>query len=288
MIDFHVHAGDFPRLRDDIQNLLTRRPLEADILISEVFSSPTKMESYLRRNGVTKAVIIAECGPGTNFTIDSAMIARFTRGNDFFIPFGNINPNYHNVIEEFWKSIDLNVMGFKFYPADHSFDPLLPQMQEVYRLCQDRRLPIIFHTGLTAQRDTEQKFINPLEFEPIAVKWPDLIIILAHGGKPHWHKEAATMALNYANVYIDTALLDPLTLFQSFPDIQIIQHKLVFGSDWPVAGSYSAMMEKYQRADLPEEFRNAIFHENAKRILSLTRKEASPLIRMRAESGPSE
>ena len=40
IIDFHVHAGDFYRLREDIPGLLTRRPLEPDVNVADVFSLP--------------------------------------------------------------------------------------------------------------------------------------------------------------------------------------------------------------------------------------------------------
>ena len=115
IIDFHVHAGNFKLLRDDIQELLTRRPFEPDVNIAEVFSEPEQMEAYLKNKGVFQGVILAECGPGTNYTIDSQMIAEFSEKREIFIPFGSINPNYHNTQSEFWKSLKLGIKGFKFY-----------------------------------------------------------------------------------------------------------------------------------------------------------------------------
>jgi len=96
IIDFHVHAGNLQLLRDDIQELLTHRPFEPDVNIAEVFSQPEQMEAYLKNKGVFQGVVLAECRPGTNYTIDSQMIAEFSKKSDVFIPFGSINPNYHN------------------------------------------------------------------------------------------------------------------------------------------------------------------------------------------------
>jgi predicted TIM-barrel fold metal-dependent hydrolase len=267
IIDFHVHAGNFKLLRDDIQELLTRRPFEPDVNIAEVFSEPEQMEAYLKNKGVFQGVILAECGPGTNYTIDSQMIAEFSEKREMFIPFGSINPNYHNTQSEFWKSLKLGIKGFKFYPADHNFNALREDMQFVYKMCEKLGLPVMFHTGLTAQKDTEQKFINPLEFQPLAEKYPELILILAHGGKPHWYQEASTLALTFPNVYIDTALIDPLSLTQVFPLLEELSHKIIFGSDWPVVGSYSVLIEKYKEANLPQEIISRIFYKNAQKIL---------------------
>ncbi|MBC6417827.1 MAG: hypothetical protein GDA44_03050 [Prochloron sp. SP5CPC1] len=84
IIDFHVHGGDFKLLRDDIQELLTRRPMESGVKVGEVFSGPEQMENYLQDKGVYRAVLLAECAPGTNYTIDSELIANFARSKDIF------------------------------------------------------------------------------------------------------------------------------------------------------------------------------------------------------------
>jgi predicted TIM-barrel fold metal-dependent hydrolase len=268
IIDFHVHAGKFDLLREDIQELLTHRPFETDIKIADVFSDPESMKAYLQSKGVFQGIILAECGPGTNYTIDSQMIAEFCENCDMFIPFGSINPNYHDVKAEFWKSIELGIKGFKFYPADHSFNALREDMQFVYQMCESLGLPVMFHTGLTAQKDTEQKFINPLDFQPLAEKYPNLVLILAHGGKPHWYQEARDLALTFPNVYIDTALIEPLSLKDIFPDLEKLADKIIFGSDWPVVGSYSVLMEKYKQANLSPTILSKIFSENAQKIIT--------------------
>jgi predicted TIM-barrel fold metal-dependent hydrolase len=273
IIDFHVHAGNFALLRDDIQELITRRPMESSVDVTDVFSNPNSLEKYLHNNEVYQAVILAECGPGTNYTIDSQMIANFSQDQEGFIPFGSINPNHHDPNAEFWKSLRLGIKGFKFYPADHGFNALRDDMQYIYGLCETLGLPVLFHTGLTAQKDTEQQFIRPIEFKPLAEKYPDLILILAHGGKPHWYDEASELVETFPNVYIDTALIDPLSLKEVFPNLESIYPKILFGSDWPVAGSYSALLEKYQQANLPQSILSAIFHENAERVLNQALKK---------------
>ncbi|WP_069470636.1 amidohydrolase family protein [Candidatus Marithrix sp. Canyon 246] len=143
IIDFHTHAGDFYRLREDIQELLTRRPMELGVDITLVLSDPKHLAKYIKPYGVEVGIVFAECGPGTNFSIDSELVANFCKNHKMLIPFGNINPNFHNdVIDEFWKSMKMGVKGFKFYPADHSFDPpyqgyegSLPTLRKISSAC---------------------------------------------------------------------------------------------------------------------------------------------------------
>lgn len=267
MIDFHVHAGNFDQLRDDIQALLTRRPFEPGVDIRQVFSSASALEAYLRPHGVERAVVLAECGPGTNFSIDSELIVGIAKGSSFFVPFGSINPNFHDVPAELEHSLRVGVRGFKFYPADHGFDPYLDSMLNVYRRCEALGLPVVFHTGSTAQRDAAPRFIRPDEFEPIAREFPDLTIIFAHAGKPEWHQSAKEIALRYENVYVDTALVEPATLVREYGDLRDIAKKILFGSDWPVVGSYTVLMEKLRAAAIAADVSEDLLRGNALRIL---------------------
>lgn len=265
--DFHVHAGAFESLRDDIQGLITKRPMEPGVRVEEVFSTPSLLESYLSANGVGQTVLIAECGPGTNFSIDSEMIAHFCKGRPMFIPFGSLNPNFHSIPTEFEKSIRLGMRGFKLYPADHDFDPFIPEMMLVYQECERLRLPVMFHTGLTAQRDAKQRNIAPREFAPLVERFPDLLLILAHAGKPHWFADAADMAKRYPNLYLDTALVEPATLTTDlFADDSVLA-KVLFGSDWPVCGGYSGVLDRYKAA-LPMQVQQAVFTDNPRRVIA--------------------
>lgn len=271
IIDFHVHAGKFNLLRDDIQGLLLKHQLEDGYNVSDIFSKPEMMYNYLIPNNLCKAVIIAECGPGTNFSIDSKMIVDFTKENDFFIPFGNINPNFHDPIKEFEHSIELGVKGFKFYPADHSFNPIIKKMMYVYAECEKLKLPIMFHTGLTAQRDTEQKYIKPDDFSLIVKAYPDLTVILAHAGKPHWYEDACRLAIENPNVYLDTALVKIEDVMKLLEYHSKIANKLLLGSDWPVVGGYSFFIQKYKESSISKENIKKIFFQNAANILKLNK-----------------
>src|SRR5262245_2474974 len=110
IIDFHVHAGTFHLLRDDIQALLTKKRTETEVDTERLYSDMGALKAYLAGSGVRRAVVVAECGPGTNFSTTSEEIVKLTQGHDFFIPFGNINPNHHDdVLAEFHRSVELGV-----------------------------------------------------------------------------------------------------------------------------------------------------------------------------------
>jgi len=97
------------------------------------------------------------------------------------------------------RGLKLNLSKLKLYPMDERLLPL-------YEICLEFNKPIIFHSGLSLEHDTEMKYSKPLEFEPVAQKYTDLRICLAHFGWP-WVQDTAAMMLKYRNVYTDTALL---------------------------------------------------------------------------------
>jgi predicted TIM-barrel fold metal-dependent hydrolase len=269
IIDFHLHAGNYSELRSDIQALIKNIPLEEGVDVTEVFSNSNKMEAYLQSAGVVRSVMLAECGPGTNFSITSEMITNRCTDSDMLIPFGSVNPQFHNnPIAEFEHSISMGVKGFKFYPADHDFDALSDTMMDIYSRCEKHRLIIMFHTGFTAQKDTEQQFCNPADFTPLLESFPQLPIIFCHAGKPHWYEDSITLLENYDNAYIDTALV-PVEVVKQFVDEHPkIIDKIIFGSDWPVCGDYQKLVQRYHDAGFSELQLDKIMHTNGLSLLN--------------------
>jgi predicted TIM-barrel fold metal-dependent hydrolase len=160
-------------------------------------------------------------------------------------------------------------------------------MKDIYQLCDTFHLPVVFHTGLTAQKDTEQKFIRPQIFEEIAAENPDLVLILAHGGKPNWHTEAVDMITKFENVYVDTGLVEPKNWETVFPNLEKTSHKILFGSDFPVCGSYKVLLDKISDANIQKEFLENIMYWNGKRLLQKVldkQIEIMPLLHKKLQS----
>ena len=64
----------------------------------------------------------------------------------------------------------------------------------------------MFHAGMSWEPDCLIKYSRPVNFEGVAVKYPELRICLAHFGWP-WVQETAMLMLKYPNVYADTGIL---------------------------------------------------------------------------------
>ena len=79
-------------------------------------------------------------------------------------------------------------------------------MDPIYKKCLEYNKPIMFHSGMSWDPDCLIKYAEPINFEEVAVKYPELRICLAHFGWP-WATETAMLCLKYPNVYTDTAIV---------------------------------------------------------------------------------
>jgi hypothetical protein len=70
----------------------------------------------------------------------------------------------------------------------------------------------------------------------VAVDFPKLKILLAHGGRPLWMNTAFFLVRRHPNVYLDISGIPPKTLLQYFPRLEEIAAKTLFGTDWPGPG----------------------------------------------------
>lgn len=211
VIDFHVHVGDLMMLRNDIQNLLFTHKKRQDFDVELLFNNPKKLAEYLKNEGLYKGVILAEEGPGTQYHITTQFIADFYNraDSDLLIPFGCINPNNgkgENPVIAYERAVKIGIKGFKLYPADHNFNPITDDFYEVYSMMENDELPLMFHTGSSAAKDSNDEYIDPLVFEPIIRSFPKLNILLAHSGRPNHYKEAEYLTRKYSNCYLETAL----------------------------------------------------------------------------------
>lgn len=275
VIDFHIHVGDFKRLRADIQRLLTQLRAERDFDLEELFSRPRELARYLRREGVEKAVILAEDGPGTNFHITTDFVCDFRdaagEDADMFVPFGCMNPNVTpDLLEKYETDLKRGVRGYKLYPSDHKYHPVTDELMRFYERLESDGLILMFHTGLTAQEDGVDEYGDPAIFRPILDRFPSLTVVMAHAGKPVHCKAAERCAREYANCYLDIAFIAPDKLLLYQPNLEELSHKVLFGSDWPAGvRSLSGHIADLRRSGISGDALERILSANARKVLRL-------------------
>jgi len=160
-------------------------------------------------------------------------------------------------------------------PNDERFFPL-------YRICQERHLPIFFHTGLTGPNyfpwapSFRVGLANPLLLEDVLAAFPDLVIVMAHMSYP-FTEEATYMLLTHSNVYMDVATVNWYLGRAGFQRLlrQVVEtvgaDKILLGSDQMnvpqmIPVGVSAIREA---PFLSEEDKRKILGDNARKLLGI-------------------
>jgi predicted TIM-barrel fold metal-dependent hydrolase len=95
---------------------------------------------------------------------------------------------------------------------------------------------VMFHTGTSIFPGARNKYGDPIYVDDVAVDFPKLKILLAHGGRPLWMHTAFFLVRRHPNVYLDISGIPPKTLLKYFPRLEEIAAKTLFGTDWPGPG----------------------------------------------------
>jgi len=134
------------------------------------------------------------------------------------------------------------VRGIKLHPPHQLFAPnayldgKLEGLREIYATCEELGVPVIVHTGTSIFPGARNRYGQPLLVEDVAIDFPRLTIVLAHGGRPLWMEEAVFLTRRFSNVYLETSSVPPSKLLEYFPALEKIRDRVVYGSDWPGPG----------------------------------------------------
>src|SRR5260370_18681016 len=80
------------------------------------------------------------------------------------------------------------------------------------------------------------KYGNPMELDGVAIDFPELEIVMAHGGRPLYMEEAFFVLRRHRRVRLDVSGIPPTRLLQYFPRLAELADRVLWGTDWPSPG----------------------------------------------------
>ena len=156
------------------------------------------------------------------------------------IGFMSVDPNDPDALDEIDRCVnDLGLKGIKMSPVYQHYDPNGDRARRVHRRAEELGLPILTHAAYHVIANTPMEWANPLLYDPVAREFPNLKIILAHIGLP-WYTDAMVMIRKHPNVFADVSGGVPLRPWWGYQALSFchenrVIHKLLFGSDFPIA-----------------------------------------------------
>jgi len=192
--------------------------------------------------------------------------------------FATVMPRERGAAELLERCItDRGFKGLKLHPPMQNFSPVDPLIAPVIEKAIELDIPVLFHTGPIYAQKAQVAFGDPLLFDELAIRYPEVTMILAHGDPLGYHP---CIASKHPNVYVDTTLrLAEIT--QVMPNIgelylQMLRgdEKLLFGTD---ANPSRAWRFKYNldaiyAMNVPEESKEKILWKTAAKLLKLDLK----------------
>jgi uncharacterized protein len=282
LIDAHVHAARLPTLKmsleewtgffeGGIEKLLKLYDDEGTMI-------PARFDEYMAGEGVDVAILFAEYSPkSTGIQAVEDMLPIIEHNSDRFRLMANLNPHLHYpLVGELKRQISLGAVGLKLHPVHGTFPPNDRMLYPAYAFCEDENFPIVYHCGTSVFPGATNRYADPALIEDVARDFPDLTIILAHGGRGWWYDAAAFITLMRPNVYIEISGLPPKKLpeyYKNF-DLERLARKMIFGTDWPGVPGPKDNAQAVADLGLEPETLARVLHENASRIYRLNRNEA--------------
>lgn len=160
------------------------------------------------------------------------------------VGFMSVHPAAPGVLDEIERWREQGLVGIKLGPNYQDFEPLCEQALAVYAHAERVGLPILFHQGASPIRFAPLRYTHPLVTDEVAIRFPELRIVMAHMGHP-WGRETVMTIRKHPHVYADVSsiYLRPWVCYESllYATEWGAASKLLLGSDFPIATSAEAI-----------------------------------------------
>ena len=278
VIDAHIHIQPFEMLKPDVRATFwhkkdNREELEA------LAADPAKLLRQMDADGIERVGLINYVSPdvmGFTAECNAWMIRYASTDRSRLIPFGSVHPGYTaDVAGETRRIIDAGAKAFKVHPPHQTFRANaylheMPSLADLYREAEAAAIPVTIHTGTSVFPGARSRLGDPMDVDDVAVDFPKLKILLAHGGRPLWMEAAFFVVRRHPNVFLEVSGIPPAKLLEYFPRLEEIAHKTIWGTDWPSPGvkSMRGNVEQFLQLPLGDEVKRRILYDNASRIFA--------------------
>lgn len=233
-----------------------------------------RFERHLDAEGVDAAVLVNYVSPDVMGYLPEAndWVVKYAAGRPRLVPMGSAHPkNTPNVRSEVERILDLGVRALKVHAAHQLVYPNDEKIRPLFEVASERKVPVTIHTGTSVFPRAKNRFTDPIFVDDVAVDFPDVTILLAHAGRPLWYESAHFLARRHANVFLEVSGIPPKRLLDVLPRLPDMDHKVVWGSDWPSMGvkSMRANVEQFLALPLSDAAKGRILWETGARIFGV-------------------
>ncbi len=276
IIDIHIHIQPLEMFKPHAHELIKRGRRDYDEVVKYSASSADFLK-YLDAAEIERAGLINYVSPDViGFPPEvNDWIAHYCSANPKrLLAFGSVHPKYvADAGTEVDRLAKIGIRGLKVHPSHQLFAPNayrdgLGPLAAMYERAQAIQMPVMIHTGTSIFPGARNLYAQPMLADDVSVDYPDLVVILAHGGRPLWMEEAFFLVRRHKNMYMDVSGIPPQKLMEYFPRLEEIAGKVLFGTDWPGPGvpGVRGNIEKFRALPISEPAKQKILYDNAARL----------------------
>jgi uncharacterized protein len=282
LVDAHLHPARLPTLKPAWLEWAAEfgHPGWRSAFGGDGAVVPAAFDGLLAAEGVDHAVLLCEYSPKTTGIQPAEDLLPLIAHNPARFAFlANVNPHLHYpAAAEVARQIGLGATGLKIHPVHGGFSPADPALYPAYQVCADAGLPVVVHCGTSSFPGSANAMADPVLLDPVLRDFPQLTVVLAHGGRGWWYDAAASLALLHENVWIELSGLPPHRLPQYYArfGLERLARKFIFGTDWPGVPGIARNARAVAALGLGEEVLAGVLGGNALRVYPRLAERATP------------
>ncbi len=234
IIDVHSHSWDFPEhFNDDFRCQARRARAGIDVDLSVTYDAYRASASE-----EVRTIVFGGKARLSGLWVDDQYVADYVAAHPkTLIGFLSLDPTQEGWQDELREGHEkLGLRGIKLMSMYAGFRPDDSLLDPLWTYAQTHQLPVLLHTGTTFVAQAPLECTLPRHLDAVAIRFPDVKIILAHLGHPY-EGECVAVIRKHPNVYADISALHyrPFQLYHSLMLVQEygVWDKVLFGTDFP-------------------------------------------------------
>ena len=279
IVDVHSHVWEYPRhFSDDFRNQARRARAGTEVDLSVRWK-----EYAATAPPETRTIVFGGKAKLSGLWCDDTFVADYVAQHaDRLIGYLSLDPTVPGWEEELrYGHQVLGLRGIKLMPMYAGYRPDDSLLDPLWTYASEHGLPVLLHTGTTFVAQAPLECTLPRHLDPVATRFSDVRIIMAHLGHPY-EGECVAVARKHPNVFADISALHyrPWQLYNSLMLVQEygIWDKILFGSDYPFTTvnasidglrALNAMLEGTALPRLQADQIEALIHRDSLHLLGL-------------------
>ena len=234
IIDAHSHAWRYPdHFQEDFrrQAIQARAGQEVDLTVKYSEYQDASPEEV-------RTIVFGGKARLSGLWVEDQYVADYVSAHpDSLIGFLSVDPTQKDWEKELYVGHqELDLKGIKLLPMYAGFMPDDSMLDPLWSYADQHALPVLLHTGTTFVSQAPLAYTLPRNLDPVAIRYPEVKIILAHLSHPY-EAECVAVIRKHPNVYADISALHyrPFQLYNSLMLVQEygVWDKVLFGTDYP-------------------------------------------------------